>query len=458
MSRRVRVTGFALAVLISLASWLLPGASAVWAQDRNQNQARGDTLYLSLDAALSLALKNNEDVKIALAGLDKAEGRKREAYSAALPYVGFQAGYTRNIQRPVIFFGDPESNQTIQITIGEKNDYMMNLSFQQAVYAFGRIGGAIKIADYYLRSTEAGTEAARRQVRLEVDEAYYQAVLAQQVLTISQQSLEQARRYYNETIQKLNQQVVSRFDSLRAAVEVKNREPDVISAENAIRLSRLNLKRLIGVDRLVPLVLTDELTYEPEDYSLEQAIAEAYQARPDIAAVRLQVQMSEKIHQVTKRSNFPFLALVGNYTLQGQTSDDLFPPRDHFVKSFGVGLSLSFPIFDGLANRGKVKQAQADFNVARYSLIKMEKAVALEIQQLYDLLLAVEENLQSQSATVSMAEEGYRLALVRFQNGLSTALELEDTELALTGSRFNYLNAVYQYVITKERLENAMGH
>ncbi len=439
-----------------MAAW--PPASAAWAQDQNQTQVQGDTLYLSLDEALALALENNEDVKIALAGLDKARGRKREAYSAALPYVGFRAGYTRNIQRPVIFFGDPTTNQTIQITIGEKNDYLMNVSFQQALYAFGRIGGAIQIADYYLRSTEAGTEAAKRQVKLEVEEAYYQAVLAEQVLAIRRQSLEQARRYYNETVQKLRQQVASRFDSIRARVEVKNREPGVIRAENAIRLSHLNLKRLIGTERHVPLILKDELIYEPNEYSLEQAIEKAYQARPDIAAVRLQVQMTEKIYQVTRRNNFPFLALVGSYSLQGQTSDHFFPPRNQFVKSFGVGLSLSFPLFDGLANRGKVSQAQADFNSVRYSLIKMEKTVALRIQQLYDLLLAEEENLSSQSATVSMAEEVYRLALVRYKNGLSTALELEDAELALTRSRFNQLNAVYRYVITKERLENAMGY
>jgi outer membrane protein len=453
------MSSFVVALVVSaVVTASLAGGSFARALEASQNPAGGDTLRLSLEEALTLARQNNEDVKIALAELDKARGRKREAYSAALPYIGFQAGYTRNVLRPVIFFGDPSTNQTIPITIGEKNDYLMSVSFQQALYTFGRVGGAIEIADDYLRNAEAGTEASRRQVELEVVEAYYQTVLAERMLTISRQSLEQAKRYFQETIQKLDQHVASRFDSIRAEVEVKNREPDVVSAENAIRLSHLNLKRLIGVERRVPVVLTDKLIYEPQAYSLEQAVEEACRSRPDITAVRFQVQMTEKIVEVTKRSNFPFLSLVGSYNLEGQASDRYFPPRDQFVRSLGVGLSLSFPLFDGLANRGRVSQAQADFNVARYSLMKMEKAVALAIQQLYDQLLADEEHLKSQSATVSMAEEAYRLALVRFKNGLSTALELEDAELALTSSRLHQLNAVYQYIITKERLENAMGH
>ncbi|NIM20200.1 MAG: TolC family protein [Candidatus Latescibacteria bacterium] len=418
----------------------------------------GDTLFLSLDEAVELALEKNEDIQIALSSLDKARGRKREAYAAALPHFDFYAAYTRNLLRPVLFFSDPDTDETIQIEIGEENDFLLNISLNQVLYAFGRVGGAIKAAEFFVKSSEAGVEATKQQTVLAVQEAYYSAVLAEDVLRISRQSLEQARKHFAETRKKLRQQLASRFDSIRAEVEVKNREPDVIQAENAIRLARLDLKRLIGIDRSVPLALTDELRYELAAHSVEEAIKEAYEKRPDISSLRLQVSMADKIHQVMKRNNFPYLSLFGNYTLQGQQSKKFFPERDRFARSLGLGVSLSFPLFDGLANRGKVAQARADLNAAKYALQKAEKVVALQIQQLFDVLRAEEENLRSQEATVAMAEEAYRLAMVRFRNGLSTSLELEDAELALTSSRLNYLEAIFRYVITKERLENAMGH
>jgi outer membrane protein TolC len=168
--------------------------------------------------------------------------------------------------------------------------------------------------------------------------------------------------------------------------------------------------------------------------------------------------MTEKIYQVMKRSNYPYLSLDGDYTIQGQSSDKLFPDSGRFAKSLGIGISLSFPLFDGLQNRGRVAQARADVSAVQYGLQKLENVVALGITEIYDQLEAEKKNLQSQQATVGMAEEAYRLAMVRFTNGLSTPLELEDSDLALRSARLNYKTAVYRYTVAKKRFEYAMGH
>ncbi len=434
-------------------------AAAASPQTETAPTAAGeDTLYLSLSQAVRLALQRNEDVKIAESELDKARGRKKEAYSAVLPNITGQAGYTRNVLRPVIFFPNPDnSDEVLKIEIGEKNEFLMSVFFQQPIYAFGRIGGALRIADYYLRSSEKDLTAARQQVVLDTKEAYYRVLLADAALAISRQALGQTRRHLDETIVKLDQRVAARFDSIRAAVAVRNAEPPVIESENARVLSMLDLKRIIGIDGSTPVELTDRLEFAPGSYDLESAIDEALSNRPDVAAMRLRVSMTEKIVSVTRRNNFPFLSAVGTYTLQGQESDSFFPSSDKFAQSFGVGLTLSVPLFDGFSTRGKVQQAKADFGIMQYSLQKIEKAVELQVTQLYNELTTDMDNLRGREATVAMAEEAYRLGLVRYQNGLSTSLELSDTEFALTSARLNHLRAVYNCIITAERLENAMG-
>ncbi|UCG52851.1 MAG: TolC family protein, partial [Candidatus Latescibacterota bacterium] len=295
---------FAVLCLVAAAGEETP----VWSQTNQGNSVR-DTLRLSLNDAIKLAMENNEDIRIAEAGLQRARGRKKEAFSAALPYIGLDAGYTRNILRPVIFFRDPISEEVLQIEIGEEHDYLMHISFSQVLFAFGRVGGAIKAADYFLKSSEATLEAANRSIKLETEIAYYEALLAAEVKEIAEQSLDAAQKHFDETKRKLRQQMASNFDSIRAEVQVKNREPEVIKADNAIRLTRLNLKRIIGVDRNTPVVLTDSLGFEPQTYSLEDAINEAYKMRADVRALRLNVSMAEKIYQVRKRSNFPMLEL-----------------------------------------------------------------------------------------------------------------------------------------------------
>lgn len=416
-----------------------------------------DTLLLSVRQAVAMALERNEDVKLALSKFDKAKGKKKEAYAGALPSLNFLGAYTRNIQRPVIFFPNPDTDETMKIEIGEKNDFLATLSFLQPLYAFGRIGGAIRIADYYMKSSEREVADARQRVALEVEEAYYRTLLAREAAEISRQALEQALARRRETLKKFGQNVASPFDTLRAYVEVKNREPQVVEAENASRIALLNLKRVVGISREQPVFLTDELVYRPQRFDLDEALGEALSARPDLAAMRLQLAMAEKVYQVRKRGNFPFLSLVGSYLVEGQESDRFFPRSERVAHSFSVGLSLSFPVFDGFANRGKIMQAKADLDAARYTLAKAERAVELQVTQLLRELEAAERNLKGREATVAMAEEAYRLALVRYRNGLSTALELGDAELALTQARLNRLQAVYNCTVTRERLRGAMG-
>jgi outer membrane protein TolC len=449
---------FTAAAAVLALSILAPHPNPAEAAPQGTVAAPADTLRLSLGDAVRLAMENNEDIGIARAELDRAKGRKKEATAAALPHLGFYGGYTRNILRPVIFFRDPSNDEVVQIEIGEENDYQMNISLDQVLFAFGRVGQAIDAADYYLRSNEANLEATAKDVRLAAETAYLNAVLAQEVREIAVKSLEASQRQLDETIRKLDQRVASRFDSILAAVEVKNREPAILTAENEIRLTRLELKRVIGVDRETPLVLTDSLVFEPEEYSLEEAVDEAYKMRSDIQALRFQVAMMQKIYEVRRRSNLPYLALQGNYTLQGQASGELFPDSDSWAEALGIGVSLTFPIFDGFENRGRAEQARADVTAAEYSLQKLENLVALAITELYDQLGAERKNLESQEATVAMAEEAYRLASVRFANGLSTSLELENSQLALTTARLNQQTAIFRYMVAKRRFEYAMGH
>jgi len=453
-----RISGFFVSLFVVMALSVASGQNPAASQETAATGAVNDTIRLSLEDAIRRALETNEDVGIAAAEFDKAKGTKKEATAAALPHFDIGASYTRNPLLPVIFFPDLENpDVTTAYKIGADNDYLLSFSVNQVLFAFGRVGGAIKAADYYLKSSEEGLEATKKDVRLETEIAYYDALLAVEVRRIAVQSLARAKNQFAETEKKLIQQTASRFDSIRAAVEVKNREPEVLNAENTIRLARLNLKRLVGIDRNTPVILTDSLAYEPETYSLDEAIEEAYQIRSDIRALRLNVAMTEKIYHVQKKGNYPTLSLFGNYTIQGQSEGYLLEVEQH-AKMANVGISLNIPIFDGLATQGRAAQAKADHAVAQLSLQRLEKIVALALQELYDQLGAEEENLVSQQATVKMAEESYRLALVRFQNGLSTRLELEDAELALTVARLNYTEAVYRYMVAKKRFEYAMGY
>jgi outer membrane protein TolC len=243
-------------------------------------------------------------------------------------------------------------------------------------------------------------------------------------------------------------------------VEVKNREPGVIEAENNLALSTEDLKRVVGLDRDAEPVLTDSLEYQPIAIGEDDAIGEAAAHRPELLSLMLNVQGRKKILAIEKAGMFPMLGLYGEIDLQGQSQkDDLvgsFEAGNRAVSS-SVGLVLSVPIFDGLRTHGRVTQARAALKHAEYELEQATKGTRLEVSKAVRDLASLRKEYESQVATVGLADEAYRIAEARFRSGLSTQLELTDVQMALDFARTNFAQTLYEYNVAAANLERVLG-
>ena len=413
---------------------------------------------LGVDDAVALARQHNEQLLIAREDAARARGAVREAWAGALPQVTLQGTYQGNFTKPAFFA--PEEFGGGKVEMGSDIEVNGALRLDQVLYAFGRVGNAIDFAKIYEAAAAEGVALARGEVTFAAREAYYRVLLLARVAVIRRQSLDQARSHLERAEAMHAQGLLSDFELLRARVEVKNREPVLIAAENDAALARQDLQRVLGIDGEPAPVLTDSLAFRPFAVTEAEALAEAYASRPELRGLELGITGREKVLAIEKAGRLPILGFFGQVALQGAADGDkpLDPfTADHRAVSTSAGISLSLPLFDGFRTRGKVQQASAQLRRAEFELSQARKGVRLEVTKALQDLASIAREHEAQRATVDLAAEAYRIAETRYASGLSTQLELGDAETELDFARTLHAETLYRYNVALAALERALG-
>ncbi|UCG75652.1 MAG: TolC family protein [Gemmatimonadota bacterium] len=437
------------------ASALLIAAGAGPSDLHAQSGGAGQqAIRLSLAEAVGRAVDLNEDVLIARAERARTEGLAREVRSASLPEIEANINYNRNIQNAVLFL-ETGDGDVQQIRLGQQNQYSFSVSLQQPLldFSLGPARTAAKLTD---QATQVQIETARVSVALAARLAYYRTLLDKELVLVQEKALEQAEARLREVEAFYRVGTASDFDLLTAQVEVENIRPLLIEARNQLELNTNRLKRTIGLPLDRPIELTDQLKRPGEIAPLNEAIVVALRNRPDLQSQSLVVGLQTQNLKVEKGSAYPTLDLIANLTRQGASST-LFPGGQDFAQSASAGLQFSLPIFDGRARSGRVQQARAAVDRETYRLEQLTENVRLDVQQSHQALIASREQIEASESNIARAERALEIAQTRFRNGLSTQVELNDAELAVTQARTNFAQALFNYNAAQAQLMAAMG-
>lgn len=446
---------FSLAFVASLEAQERTGSAPNVAETR-ESEAWQEPVQLSLEEAVRRAVTLDQDVLVARAEEARIRGTEREVRARSLPDLSLDAGYTRNLQLPVIFFNTPEGVE--QITIGERNDYQLALSLTQPLLDFS-LGPARRAATLSRRSTAATVEAARTAAALEARLAYFAVLLDRELVRVQELALAQARARLADVEGMVRAGTASEFDLLTAQVEVENLRPELIEAENRLALDRNRLKRTVALPLRAELVLTDSL--EPPDADDELAEDEllpdrALRQRADVEAQRLAVDLYRQNVAAERGAGLPSFDLVAGLTRRA-SSQEFLPGEEDFTQSATAGLSVNLPLFDGRARAGRVQQAEAAVDREGFRLRRLEEDVRLEVQQARQDLRAARERIAASRANVRRAERALEMARSRFRTGVSSQLELSEAELGATRARTNYAEALHAFHVARARLMAAVG-
>ena len=423
-----------------------------------QAPAQGPNHPLTLREAIDMALARNPEVLLAQAQLDELDGKVKEVRSEAFPQVTF-SGFGLRVRDPSFLnssaFDDLPPEFRNALVPRPANLFDLGVGLSQPLYTAGKVRNAVRLAQEGRKEKEAGLETARQQVAFKVFQAYYDLLLAQENLTVLEETYRQRQKQLELAKARFSQGVSTEIDVLRSEVSLANTEPYLIRANNRIRLARAALNNLIVVDLENPTQLAGKLEYHPQTVEdLAQIQHAAMQARPEVQAAQRVVAENGLLLTLAKSENKLKVDLDTRFGYNVRQTVNLF--NNNFARwNFTVNLKL--PLYDGGRKAGLVVQAMARLRTAQQSLARLENNVQLEIKAAYDDLKSSEKALTVAGLNVGQAEKVLSMMQANYKYGAATTLDVVDSQTALTVARNAQVNATYDYVLARARLRLAAG-
>lgn len=444
--------------LFAILGTLLPAAAG-----RSQAQEatpRSGSVALSLEQAVELALGSDEQILQMTERIQGARADLMSANSGRLPQLDVAGSWTRNLKKPSFFlpagmaagFGGASS-----VEMGGDWDLQAAASLSWNLWTAGRLSSARALAEEGVEATRRQKALVRDAVRYNVTAAYNDVLLAHLRARIAKESLDLATESHRVTQASYDEGRTSRFDLLRAEVELTNREAPLVQARNEYRLAELALLRACGLDPGTQLTLLTDLAEVPAPEAESGLLTRMRSQSPELQALEHGLKAARWSVSLAKAARGPIVQLQGTYALQGQWDDDLFPGSDEAVSSASAALAFSVPIFDGYSTKASILGSEADLRVAEIEFERTLRDRELGVRQartnLENALLALEGRHEG----VELATEAHRLADIRKENGLATPLEQMDAQLALTEARLQLAQALYSCNIAAAALDLAVG-
>ena len=396
---------------------------------------------LTLDQAVQMALTNNPTGKIAVFDYEAAKGALTAARSYRWPTVSGSHTDLRSRSAPSLIEPNPVATDR----------YSNSVTASWLLWSGNRVGSQINQAKLALDASRWGIDRARQQLKYDATDAYFKFMAARDAVKLSQESVGRLERYLQDVKLQFDVGVVAKVDVLRSEVELAKARQTLIEWQNAYDITMANLSNIVGLPLTTELSITGDMSYSIFEQELAACVYAALRQRPEISQSTDAAQIAKEGVTIAKSGYLPTVSAV----YQNGWNDTSFPGANN--NNWTAYLSTNFTFWDSGLTAGKVKQAVEGFNKAKEQLIQTVDGVRLDVRSTYLSLKSFEQSIQTSSAAVGLAEEDYKIKVIRYQAGVGTNLDVLDAQLALTTAKNNYLQAMYNYNNYRAKLDKAMG-
>jgi len=396
------------------------------------------------------ALKQNADVLIAQKSLEEAAGMIIVARAGYLPSLTTAANY---------YYLDSSAGLVGHINYYRPFDWIVDLRLTENIYAGGATRGQLDIAHLQKQSRLLDYQATVDRVIQDVRIAFYDILRDRADITVHEQAIAFLQQQEKNERNRLELGTGQKLNVMRAAVNLAFEDAALVDSRNRLRNARLQLSELLAIPVAtdigdVPFDITGELNCEATPPSLTDCLTRALTQRPELAVRDNNVTVQRRQLTVDRSELFPHLDLFTSY--DAWSEPDRRPLASHY-NAYSAGLQVSWHIFDGLVTKGRLNATRARLSEAETAATAMRRTVQAEVLRAYRDIQRADEQLQTQTANVKLAEESLKLATGNFELGLSSQLELLQSRLDLTRAKTAELSARFDYNAALARLQRALG-
>ncbi len=405
----------------------------------------------NLQEVLQTSLRNNYDLRLNQASVDYSEVDMKNAFGRYLPNINFTSGYQRQLN----------NRQTGVISPG--NDYYsMNLGANLAIFdGFSREANYSR-AQSSLKASKLSLDQMIQIVYLDAYNEYINVVRSTQIVRIRQENIDLTKSDLERTRARYEAGVLPITSVYAQEADLGNKEIELINAENELNSSKARLLTIMGLapDMTVEFDATS-IPSRAEDLDLENfkgeigsfpnAIATALDNRMDYQAAQLRAKAADFSLRMANSSYYPMLSASADW----RWANDAFNKFDQ--GNYYFGLNFTVPIFSNFSTDLQVQNMKFALEQNDVELLKLEQNIRSSVQISYLNLQSAEKQVEISKKTVFSAQQNYNSTNERMQVGAATTNDLILAATQLITAQINQINAVYNYVRSRNDIKFALG-
>ena len=303
-----------------------------------------------------------------------------------------------------------------------------------------------------VKASQATYKDARDLVILSVGYTYLQAIADEARIETADAQMKTAQTLYDQASDQVKAGTSPAIDGLRAQVELKTRQQQVIQAKNDYAIEKLVLSRVIGLAPEQQYELADKSPYQPfAGMTVDDALKRAYEARQDFQAAQAGVRAAEYSHKAAEAGYLPSFSVSADYGLAGTypnvTTHGVFDARG----------TLTVPIFQGNRVHGDILQAEARLEQSRQQLENVRAQIDTDVRTALLNVESGEEQVDVAKSNIDLADQTLEQARDRFRAGVTDTVEVVQAQEAVASAHESYISSLYRDNYAKISLARAMG-
>lgn len=434
----------------------------------------------TLQEAIEYGLKNSKELQLTKLDIDNAEAQITEYKSIGMPQLNGSINYQYYIARPVNpvedfitpsvyavledeqvagvdpYVGPPE---IFEFTFFQKNNLSANLDASWLLFDGSYLLG-LKGARMFRDLTKKAVDVKEEAIRANITKAYMNILIAEENkktlannINNIQKSLTESKAFYeNGFLEKLD------VDRIELSLENVSTEHEKITQLISLsyNLLKFQMNYPIGeeisiaedLDQLINLLKVENVDLKEEiDY--------------DQRAEYAQIEMGEALNQLNidrlKKGYLPNLMARANVNESLQRENLFNNDEIGFIPQASVSLGINVPIFDGNLKKGQIQQAKIEQDRLAIQKHEFERAVELQVANSKLQYINAKKTLENRERSLAIIEGIYNKTQIKFKEGVGSSLEVTQAESQLFQAQANYINALYDLLITKTDLDISLG-
>jgi outer membrane protein len=411
-------------------------------------QAPGAAPQLTLKDAEALALKNHPQVQAAQLNYQASQQAVTEARSAYYPAIGGDVTGSGANPQARIGAGYLSTSRLF-------DRFGQGVSINQLITDSGRTTNLVASSKLQAQASSQTYQATRYDVLLRVNQAYFDALLAQAVVKVAQETVAARQLLVDQVTTLAQNKLRSQLDVSFAGVSLAQAKLLLIRTQDTVQQSLAELTEALGTEQQQTYALVDEPLPPSPPADSATLVAQAFQARPELAGLRLERESAYRFERAEKDLSYPTVSLeaVGGFIPFIHQLTTQLVPNEYG----GAAVNVHIPIFNGGLFTARREAARFRAQASDQRVRDLEQRITRDVRVAWSNSLTAYHQLDVTAELLREAAMALDLAQGRYKLGLSSIVELTEAQLNLTQAEVENLSAKYDYQRLNAALQYSIG-